>query len=86
MRMRSDDTRAQNAIAMIKRQLTQLTRLVDDLLDVSRITQGRIELRPRPLELGAVITQAIETVEPQLRDKRHSLCERLALRADVRAG
>ena len=46
---------------------------MDDLLDVSRITQGRIELRKRPTELVAVITQAIETVEPQLRDKGHTL-------------
>ncbi len=68
-----DDPRAHTAIGMIKRQVTQLTRLVDDLLDVSRITQGRIGLRKRPTELVAVITQAIETVEPQLRDKGHTL-------------
>ena len=68
-----DDPRAHAAIGMIKRQVTQLTRLVDDLLDVSRITQGRIQLRKRPAELVAVITQAIETVEPQLREKHHKL-------------
>ena len=72
-RTAGDDPRAHTAIGMIKRQVTQLTRLVDDLLDVSRITQGRIELRKRPTELVAVITQAIETVEPQLRDKGHTL-------------
>jgi PAS domain S-box-containing protein len=72
-RTAGDDPRAHTAIGMIKRQVTQMTRLVDDLLDVSRITQGRIELRKRPTELVAVITQAIETVEPQLRDKGHTL-------------
>lgn len=68
-----DDTRAQTAVGMIKRQVTQLTRLVDDLLDVSRITQGRIQLKQQPIDLAAVITQAVETVEPQLRERRHKL-------------
>ena len=68
-----NDARAQSAIGVIKRQVVQLTRLVDDLLDVSRITQGRIELKRRPVEIGALIAQTIETVEPQLREKRHRL-------------
>jgi PAS domain S-box-containing protein len=66
-----DEPRTQFSVDVIKRQVTQLTRLVDDLLDVSRITQGRIELTREPLELGAVIAQAMEAVEPLLRDKRH---------------
>jgi len=66
-----DAARTQFSVQVIKRQVTQLTRLVDDLLDVSRITQGRIELALEPLELGAVIAQALEAVEPVLRDKRH---------------
>jgi PAS domain S-box-containing protein len=69
--MLARDERAKLVIEMIKRQVTQLTRLVDDLLDVSRITQGRIELEQRSVDLAAVITQALETVEPQLREKRH---------------
>jgi PAS domain S-box-containing protein len=69
----SDDARAQTAVATIKRQVTHLTRLVDDLLDVSRITQGRIELQCRPIDLAVVIAQAVETVEPQLREKQHRL-------------
>ena len=56
---------------MIKRQTAQLTRLVDDLLDVARITQGRIQLQCKPLELASVLAQAVETVEPQLRQKQH---------------
>ena len=67
------DPRTENAINMIKRQVTQLTRLVDDLLDVSRITQGRIELKRQPLEIGAILAQAMETVEPLLREKRHQV-------------
>ncbi|HEY4973441.1 MAG TPA: ATP-binding protein, partial [Steroidobacteraceae bacterium] len=65
------EPKTQFSVDVIKRQVTQLTRLVDDLLDVSRITQGRIELTREPLELGAVIAQAMESVEPLLRDKRH---------------
>ncbi|HEY2592148.1 MAG TPA: ATP-binding protein, partial [Steroidobacteraceae bacterium] len=68
-----DDARAQTAVGMIKRQVTQLTRLVDDLLDVSRITQGRIRLKNGPVDIAAVITQAVETVESQLRERRHKL-------------
>jgi two-component system, sensor histidine kinase len=63
--------RAQMAANLVKRQAMHLTRLVDDLLDVSRITQGRIELQRRPLELSSIVAQAIESVEPLLREKRH---------------
>ena len=59
------------SVEVIGRQVTQLTRLIDDLLDVSRITRGRIELNREPLELGAIVAQAVETVEPLLREKRH---------------
>jgi len=59
----------QAALGMTKRQIAQLTRLVDDLLDVSRITQRRIELKRRALELSHIIAHAVETVEPQLREK-----------------
>ena len=50
-----------------------MTRLVDDLLDVSRITQNRVELQRRSLKLAAVTSQAIETVEPLLQEKRQQL-------------
>lgn len=63
----------QQMVAMVKRQVAQLTRLVDDLLDVSRITQGRIELQCRPLELRTVLSQAIETVEPLFRARQHEV-------------
>src|SRR5690606_23314153 len=56
-----NDRAAQPPIAMVQRQVTQLTRLVDDLLDVSRISQGRIELRLEQLPLAAAVDQALET-------------------------
>ena len=55
---------ADPAIDMIDRQVVQLVRLVDDLLDVSRITRGRIELRREAIELTAVVARAVEVVRP----------------------
>jgi signal transduction histidine kinase/ActR/RegA family two-component response regulator len=72
-RMLPPDPRTQASVDIIKRQVTHLTRLVDDLLDVSRITQGRIQLQRQPLELSSIISQAMESVEPLLRDKRHKI-------------
>jgi len=67
------DSGAQLALDIIKRQATQLARLVDDLLDVGRIAQGRIQLQQMPLELASVIAQAVETVQPKLRQKQQSI-------------
>ena len=58
-------------IAVIERQVGHLTRLVDDLLDVSRITRGKIELDQRPLELWDAIARAIEVASPLLEERRH---------------
>jgi signal transduction histidine kinase len=67
----NDPSHSRVAVDMIKRQTAHLTRLVDDLLDVGRITQGRIQLQCKPVDLANVVAQAIETVEPQLRQKQH---------------
>jgi signal transduction histidine kinase len=67
------DPRVENAIAITRRQVAQLTRLVDDLLDVSRVTQGRIELQRRLIDIPHIIMQAIEAVQPILRDRQHRL-------------
>ncbi len=67
------DAKTQTIVAILKRQAIHLTRLVDDLLDVSRITQGRIQLQRRPLDLAPILAQAMESVEPLLRDKRHKV-------------
>jgi PAS domain S-box-containing protein len=69
-RMVPAESRIQSALGMTKRQVAQLTRLVDDLLDVSRITQRRIELKRRVVELPGIIAHAVETVESLLREKR----------------
>jgi signal transduction histidine kinase len=58
---------------VIARQLTSLTRLVDDLLDVSRITRGKINLTRQAVELEALISRAVETVHPLLDERKHEL-------------
>jgi two-component system CheB/CheR fusion protein len=57
----------------IERQFRQLARLVDDLLDVARITRGHVELRKGPAELAAVVGQALETSRPFLDARGHEL-------------
>ena len=58
---------------VIERQADQLKRLVDDLLDVSRITQGKIQLRLESIDLGRVIAGAVETSAPLINAQRHEL-------------
>ncbi len=65
------DARGKMAADLVKRQVLHLTRLVDDLMDVSRITQGRIQLQLQPVAISSIVAQAIESVEPLLLEKRH---------------
>jgi signal transduction histidine kinase/ActR/RegA family two-component response regulator len=58
---------------MMSRQVQHLTRLVDDLLDVSRITRGKVELRKEDIDLNEVLVRAIETVRPFIDARRHKL-------------
>jgi PAS domain S-box-containing protein len=54
----------QPALSTMERQLRHMTRLIDDLLDVSRISNGKISLRPETVELAAVIRQVVEATQP----------------------
>jgi signal transduction histidine kinase/ActR/RegA family two-component response regulator len=83
----AEDQQATKTIAIVKRQVTHLVRIVDDLLDVARITEGRIELRPAPVPVSAIVSDAVEIVEPLLRERNHKLLvgaifERLYLSVD----
>jgi PAS domain S-box-containing protein len=60
-------------LAMIERQLRHVQRLVDDLLDVSRITRGKIELARRPAALARIVADAIEGASPLLERRKHRL-------------
>lgn len=68
-----EDRNARTSIDIIRRQVSHLTRLVDDLLDVGRITQGRVQLRCQPTDLDEVIAEAVQTVEPLARAKQHKI-------------
>lgn len=62
-----------NCRDIIDRQLTHVTRLVDDLLDVGRITTGKIKLRQEPLGLEEIVARGVETVRPLVEARRHTL-------------
>lgn len=59
--------------AILGRQISQLARLVDDLLDVSRITRGKIELRRQNVDFAAIVQSALDGVRPLVLSRRHEL-------------
>ena len=61
------------ARGIIERQVRQMTRLIDDLMEVSRISTGRIHLQEERLSLNGVVENAVETVRPLIEKHRHSL-------------
>lgn len=69
----TDEKLANNAREIMERQVNQLMRLVDDLLDVSRISRGTIELRREHVELADIIASAVETSRPLIDSAGHSL-------------
>ena len=70
---RGEDARAGELVAVIARQIRHLSRLVDDLLDVSRFTRGKIELRRRRAELRPIVEGAVETTLPLIERHQHRL-------------
>jgi signal transduction histidine kinase len=68
-----NDVSAQRAAEVVRRQTTHLTRIVDDLLDVSRISTGHVVLKRETLLLSEVIDHAAETVAPLWREKQHEI-------------
>ncbi len=86
--MSNDPSNIAMARTMMERQIEQMVRLIDDLLDVSRITRGKLELRKEHVALGAVIDNAVETSRPLMDDLRQQLTVALpkdpvTLRADA---
>jgi PAS domain S-box-containing protein len=67
------EERQARAREVITRQVDHLAHLVDDLLDVARISEGKIALRKEEVELGSVIAQAIETAAPLIQAREHTL-------------
>ena len=68
-----EDPLQQKACTIIERQVTQLTRLVDDLMEVSRVTTGRVKLRHEHVTINGIVERAVETVHPQIERHNHEL-------------
>ena len=62
---------------VIQRQVAHVVRLVDDLLDVSRITRGKVSLRRQPVEIGGLVARAVEMASPVLEEQQHHLALRV---------
>ncbi|WP_162007865.1 hybrid sensor histidine kinase/response regulator [Heliorestis convoluta] len=72
-RVASDSEQAKQAQAILERQTMQLSRLVDDLLDVTRISQNKIELKKEFVELNGLVLKAVEDYKPMFYEKEVSL-------------
>jgi two-component system CheB/CheR fusion protein len=73
-KLAGDDTaRLQESRGIMERQVAQLSQLVDDLLDLSRITQGKIEIERVPVDPAAVVEAALEAARPLIQQRRHAL-------------
>ncbi len=68
---------ASHAVEVVERQSANLIRLVDDLLDINRINQGKIVLQIAPIDMRDVVEQAIETCRPLIASRKHELISRL---------
>jgi signal transduction histidine kinase len=74
MRLHSDEPlRVARARETIERQVEHMTRLIDDLLDVSRITRGKIELRHEAVVLSSLVARAVEAARPVIDERGHRL-------------
>ncbi len=68
-----DEQKVRSATELMQRQVGQMVRLVDDLLDVSRISRGQIEVRREPVELASIVHNAVEAVRPLSESMNHEL-------------
>ena len=74
LRLMPDENPArQQALAIIERQASQLNQLIDELLEISRISTGRVQLRQEQVALGSIVARAIETSQPLFTQKGHAL-------------
>jgi signal transduction histidine kinase/ActR/RegA family two-component response regulator len=68
-----DDVTVNWSRRLVERQLKQMTRLVDDLLDVSRLTKGKIRLQPDVIDVGEIVTRTVETLALRAEQRRQTL-------------
>jgi PAS domain S-box-containing protein len=82
MKMSADDPEALEEVRlMMERQTHHMVRLIDDLLDVSRITRGKLELRRSPVTLGEVVRNALDATRPTFDELQHELVLKLPQKA-----
>lgn len=78
MRLQKDNpSTLERCRGMIQRQLAQIIHLVDDLLDISRLTRGKIKLRLGTVELASIVEDAVETCRPVIEEAQHKLTVRV---------
>lgn len=70
---RVDEARVKQTASIIARQVTHMTKLVDDLLDVSRVTRGLVTMRADILNLNDLVADAVEQIHSQIQAKKHQL-------------
>jgi PAS domain S-box-containing protein len=74
LRLRPEDRASvESAVQVLDRQVRQLRVLADDLMDAAMVHQGKLSLRRAPLDLSAVVAQAVETSRPAIEARRHEL-------------
>jgi PAS domain S-box-containing protein len=71
--IKTDDPIVQQASSVIERQVGQMVRLVDDLLDVGRITKGKLRLVKEPVELRVIVNRAAESARPLIEARKHEV-------------
>jgi signal transduction histidine kinase len=77
----TDDPIVQQATSVIERQVGQMVRLVDDLLDVGRITKGKLRLVKEPVELRVIVNRAAESARPLIEARKHEFSVALPMTA-----
>jgi PAS domain S-box-containing protein len=77
VRKAPEDPAAQKALSVMERQLSSMVRLIDDLMDVSRITRGKVELQREPLDIRSSLERAQETVQVMFDSSQQTLLMRL---------
>ena len=79
--IKTDDPIVQQAGSIIERQIGQMVRLVDDLLDVSRITKGKLQLAKEPVELRVIVNRATESARPLIEARKHEFSVALPMKS-----
>ena len=78
LRLQPGEEAAERTREMMERQVAHMVRIIDDLLDVSRVSRGKIELKKELIDLKAIIALAVETSLPLIEAGRHDLAVRIA--------